>query len=74
MSINKYTVVLLRPDSLTECDMDTYVAYVEATSYKEAIAKARNEVFASDAADGTQPESPEDYRFVMLFLDHCVVA
>lgn len=82
--MNKYTVILLRPDRLTEAGdnadlefgQDTYVCYTEADELKEAVEKARQEVLAADEREWGKKAmrkfevSPRDYTFVMLFDGH----
>ena len=68
----KYSVVLLRPEDIGG---DSYISYVECNSIKEAISKARTEVFKADKKDGlheglfVQP-SMMDYKVVAVFEGH----
>lgn len=72
--MNKYTVVLLRPDYLcNEIDYgkEIYVALVEANDTTSAIQAAQSEVFAADLADTLEPASPDDYALCVMFTGHC---
>lgn len=69
----KFTVILGRPDYL--CDdvpfgQDVYLAYVEADTYKQAVANARTEVFKADKKDCLNPLSKADYTIVVALEGH----
>lgn len=72
--MNKYTVVLLRPDYL--CDevdygQGVYVALVEANDTTSAIKAAQAEAFAVDLTDALEAASPDDYALCVMFTGHC---
>ena len=79
MTMKPYTVVLLRPEYLTEesgeeygeeYGLDTYVASVQAGGLSEAITTAQNEVFAADKREDLEPAKPEDYKMCLIFEGH----
>lgn len=68
----KYSVVLLRPEGIGG---DSYISYVECNSIKEAISKARTEVFKVDEKEGFFEDvfvkpSRFDYKFIAIFEGH----
>lgn len=64
----KYTVVLDRPDYVESDDnCNIYLAFVEAPSIKEAIDKARDEVFTADNADSLEVKDKLDYQLLVVF-------
>ena len=73
--MNAYTVVLLRPEYMTEesgeeFGMDTYVAMVTEESLEDAIKTAQKKVMASDKRDGLRPRNAEDYKMCLIFPGH----
>lgn len=75
--MNKYTVILLRPDYLcddTPYGQDVYVGYVECETVDDAIDRARHEVFKGDKLDGMGPKDKLDYALCVAFLGHNPIA
>lgn len=75
----KYTVVLLRPEYLSEdtgeeYGQDIYVATVEAESMTRAIAVAQAEVMAADKKDKLKPKKATDYKLCVMFDGHPTTA
>lgn len=68
MRKKSYTVVLVRPDYITdEFGRDVYVAHVHARDEYHAIKVAQREVFRADKKDKMEPNAPEDYALTVLF-------
>lgn len=68
--MNKYTVVLLRPDYMYEdapYGQDIYVAHVQGDAVDDAIFNARREVYSVDRRDGFKPASMLDYALCVAF-------
>jgi hypothetical protein len=75
--MQKFTVVLLRPDYLASDDaggygQDVYVALVQASNEIAAAASGQAEVFTADTADQLEPNDPEDYAPVLVLAGHHV--
>lgn len=69
--MNEYTIILLRPDDLTDdYGQDIYVAYVTAKDTRAAILAAQNEVYLADKIDGQPVASKDDYALLVFFLGH----
>jgi|GEM_PF-1813505 len=74
--MNKYTVVLLRPDYIANSangaghGIDTYIVEVEAESINNALLVAQKEVFSSDKKEKLEPNSPDDYALCVMFEGH----
>lgn len=71
----KYTVVLLRPEYLSEITdevygQDIYVALVKATTSEAAILAAQAEAFKADKTILMRPQKSEDYKLCVLFEGH----
>lgn len=71
----EYTVVLLRPESVSlgSVEDDTYIGFVTAKDVDVAVAKAQREAFAEDKKDGLDPKGPTDYRVLAVFSGHAEV-
>ena len=66
--MNKYTVLLLRPDYIAEdYGLDTYTAHVTADNVASAVVQAQNEVFVLDHREAN---NPQDYACIGLFDGH----
>lgn len=73
--MNKYTVVLLRPEYMGEdtgehYGLDIYVALVESDTSMDALKVAQAEVFEADKKDQLRPKSPTDYKLCVMFPGH----
>jgi len=74
--MNKFTVILLRPDYIADDDaggygQDIYVASITCDGdVTAAIEAARKEVFKADRKDGLDPGSPYDYALVLAQCGH----
>lgn len=71
----KYTVVLMRPDYMTEdYGQDCYVALVWAKGLYEARSAGQKEAWEADNDDyhgeGEPPGSPGDYFPLVIFEGH----
>lgn len=70
---HKFTVVLLRPNYLSEnYGEDVYVALVEVDDDDalKALSAAQAEVFKADKRDKLDPESASDYALCVMFPGH----
>lgn len=71
--MNKYTVLLLRPDYMTDnFGQDTYQAWVEAPDPIRAKAFAQQQAFEADRAREDLPalENLEDYFVLAVYAGH----
>lgn len=68
---NKYTVVLQRPDYLSETT--PYVAFVDAHTPTDASVMARLEAFAADRRDNLHPKAAMDYYVSVVFNGQCKI-
>jgi hypothetical protein len=73
--MNKYTVVLMRPDYATgDFGQDCYVASVEAEDEYRAVKVGQAEVVSVDVRDGTIPDERyakgDDYYPLLVFEGH----
>ena len=68
--MNKYTVILMRPDSIADRSVrfDIYVGLVPADTTKDAIRIAQDEVLAADIDDGVvDSDFDETYPLLAVF-------
>lgn len=66
--MNKYTVILLRPDYIADTfGHDTYIAHVTASDADNAVLSAQLDVFG---ADGEQADDYRDYHPLAVFRGH----
>ena len=68
--MNKYTVILMRPDSIADRSVrfDIYVGLVLADTTKDAIRIAKDEVLAADIDDGVvDSDFDETYPMLAVF-------
>lgn len=71
MKTKPYTVVLLRPDYMTDMyGQDVYVAHVNAPTTLHAVQTAQEQAFDADAKDDAHPDDPEDYALCVMFEGH----
>lgn len=69
--IKPYTVLLLRPDYMTDnYGQDTYQSWVLAVDVAAAIRAAQEGANASDAAGVEELGSPEDYFVLAVYEGH----
>ena len=67
-NLKNYTIVLMRPDYIADpYGTDVYVFMGQAESEKDAVRRARQEVFVADTQDGNEPRDPDDYALVVGF-------
>jgi len=66
--MNKYTVILLRPDYIADTfGHDTYIAHVTASDADNAVLSAQLDVFG---ADGERADDRRDYHPLAVFRGH----
>lgn len=66
--MNKYTVILLRPDYIADTfGHDIYIAHVTASDADNAVLSAQLDVFG---ADGVRADDPSDYHPLAVFVGH----
>ena len=66
--MNKYTVILLRPDYIADTfGHDIYIAHVTASDADNAVLSAQLDVFG---ADGVRADDPRDYHPLAVFVGH----
>lgn len=68
----EYTVVLLRPEYLSEetdeeYGQDIYVALVSSENIRKAIQIAQKEAYDADIKEDLKPKSAEDYKLCVMF-------
>lgn len=68
---NKYTVVLQRPDYMSETT--PYVAFVDAPTPTDAAVMARLEAFTADRKDRLHPKAAMDYYVSVVFNGQCKI-
>jgi hypothetical protein len=83
--LNEYTVVLLYPDwASSQYGEDTYLAFVEARTFEDAVSAAQEEaledwmtvhqVTKEDLDQGYPPEPAEDFVALAVFEGYCRLA
>lgn len=70
-SKNSYTVVIQRPDYLSETT--PYVAFIETLTPTDAAEIARLEAFKADYDDGLYPRAAMDYYVSVVFNGQCKI-
>ena len=66
--MNKYTVILLRPDYIADTfGHDTYIAHVTASDADNAVLSAQLDVFS---ADGERADDHRNYHPLAVFRGH----
>lgn len=68
---SKYTVVLQRPEYLSETT--PYVAFVDAPTPTDAAVMARLEAFTADRKDRLHPKAAMDYYVSVVFNGQCKI-
>lgn len=69
--MKQYTVIVARPDYISDGPTDTYMAHVEADNVAKAQAQAQLETFEADTGpDDEEFGSYEDYAIVAVFVGH----
>jgi hypothetical protein len=67
--MNKYSVLLLYPDYLTD-DEETYYTFVEAADVPGAISKAQAEAFEFNRITSDENRDPQDFKPGLVILGH----
>ena len=69
--MKEYTVILLCPDYLaSQYGKETYIAWVEAESPEQAIAKAQKMAWVDNTDGEDDPLVPDDFHPLMVIHGH----